>query len=65
MGCIDSSTLPPPRTQNTAPPQNYNNQSTMFYQMQNAKRPKFLNPQPLPQPLLETLWTVIQKNSLK
>lgn len=65
MGCINSSTPPPPRAQNTAPPQNYNNPNTMFYQMQNAKRPKFLNPQPLAQSQLETLWAVIQKNSLK
>lgn len=65
MGCTDSAPLPPPRAQNAPPPQNYNNQNTMFYQMQNAKRPKFLNPQPLPQYQLEALWGIIQRNSLK
>lgn len=51
MGCIDSRPALAPRTPNAAPVQNYNNNpSTMFYQMQNAKRPKFLNPQQLGQP---------------
>ena len=66
MGCGDSSMAMPPRTQNPSPAQNYNkNPSTMFYQMQNAKRPKFLHPQELNQNQKETLWSIIQKNSLR
>ena len=44
MGCGEPGMTMPPRPNNTVRPQNYNNNSsTMFYQMQNAKKPKFLN----------------------
>jgi hypothetical protein len=66
MGCGDPAMTMPPRKQNTGPVQNYNNNnSTMFYQMQNAKRPRFLNPQPISQQQRDALWAVIQRNSLK
>jgi hypothetical protein len=44
MGCGESNIVVPIRPSNPTSNQNYNkNSSTMFYQMQNAKRPKFLN----------------------
>lgn len=67
MGCGDSM-VEVPRQSNTIPVirQNYNNQSTsMFNQMQNVKRPKFLNDQLPNQQQRDILWAIIQKDSLK
>lgn len=65
MGC-DNSTTYPQQPLALKPAQNYNNNtSSMFYQMQNAKRPKFLNPQQLSQQQKDTLWKIIQSDSLK
>ena len=66
MGCGESSVAMPPRLQNNPPTQNYNNNSsTMFYQMQNAKRPKFLNPMSLNPMQQDALWKIIQRDSIK
>lgn len=68
MGCVDSHSQIAPRSQqSTALVQNYNqNSSTMFYQMQNMKRPKFLNTAFFLQPQQqETLWKIIQQDSYK
>ena len=67
MGCSDSSAVAPQiqnRAQIAAQP-NYNNQNTIFYQMQTTKRPKFLNAQALHQQTLDAIWAIIKKNSLK
>jgi hypothetical protein len=66
MGCGEPGMTMPPRPNNTVRPQNYNNNSsTMFYQMQNAKKPKFLHQQLPNQIQRDTLWAIIQRNSLK
>lgn len=69
MGCGDSAMgvhRPVQSGQAQNQIQNYNNNSqSMFFQMQNAKRPKFLNPQQLSQSSKDTLWAIIQRNSLK
>lgn len=65
MGCNNSTTYAQ-QPIIKKPAQNYNNNtSSMFYQMQNAKRPKFLNPQQLSQHQKDTLWKIIQSDSLK
>jgi hypothetical protein len=65
MGCGDSMAMPRHSLQQR-PANNYNNNpSSMFYQMQNVKKPKFLNNQQLTQFQKDTLWAIIQKNSLK
>lgn len=65
MGCSDSHAQPPISRPQIAAQPNYNNQNTIFYQMQNTKKPKFLNAQPLHQQTLDALWAIIKKNSLK
>lgn len=37
----------------------------MFYQMQHAKRPKFLSTQELAQSQKDVLWALVQRNSVK
>lgn len=65
MGCGDSAVVAQ-RGLIQRPANNYkNNSSSMFFQMNNVKRPKFLNAQQLTQLQKETLWAIIQKNSLK
>jgi len=65
MGCGDSMAMPQ-RSLQQPPAHNYNNNpSSIFNQMQNVKRPKFLNNQQLTQLQKETLWAIIQRNSLK
>jgi hypothetical protein len=65
MGC-DNSNAYVQRPIAQRPAQNYNNNSsTMFYQMQNTKPPKFLNPQQISQQQKDTLWKIIQTDSLR
>lgn len=65
MGCTDSTVAVPLSRPQIAAQPNYNNQNTIFYQMQTTKRPKFLNPQPLYQQTLDAIWEIIKRNSLK
>jgi len=71
MGCGDSNIYHPTHnTTNTRQNQNIqynynNNPNGIFHQIKTTPRPKFLNPQPLMQSQLQTLWNIIQKNSLK
>lgn len=66
MGCGDSTAHIQPKIQNRAPVQNFNNNSnTVFYQMQNMKRPRFLNPSLISPDQQATLWKIIQQDSIK
>jgi hypothetical protein len=66
MGCSDSMLAVPPRTTQMNQTQNYkNNTSSKFYQMENTKRPKFLNNQQITQFQKDTLWAIIQRNSVR